>query len=108
MDYSIGFAKAFNERNNVEKVGAIIGNVVSVNPLKISAFGGTVLLDNSNTTVCREATEYTMEVTVQTSDADGTWTGTGTVKHEGIKQGDKVLLIASESGKKFYLVDKVV
>ncbi|KZL93561.1 DUF2577 family protein [Clostridium magnum] len=104
MDYSIGFAKAFNERNNVEKIGAITGDVVSVDPLEISTFGGNVLLNETHITVCKSATEYTMPVTINITSE----TYTGIVTHEGIKKGDKVLLIASESGKRFYLIDKVV
>lgn len=104
MNYDIGFANTFKERNNIEKIGAIVGKVENINPLKVSAFGGAVLLTDSKISICKEATEYKEKTTIIIGDS----TYTGETLHEGIKQGDKVLLISSESEERFYLIDKVV
>ncbi|MGE4272055.1 MAG: DUF2577 family protein [Desulfitobacterium sp.] len=98
--YDIELAKALKSRNNISKIGAIVGKVVGINPLKISILGGDVLLTGDSLHVCREATEYTMEVT--------TTDGAGTAKHEGLKLNDRAALIATEDNQKFFVIDKLV
>lgn len=98
--YAVELAKALKERNNIDKIGITVGTVRSVNPLRISILGGAVLLQADQLIICKNATEYTVEVT--------TSEGIGTAIHEGLKVGDRAALIASEDNQRFIVLDKVV
>ncbi|EHI98049.1 hypothetical protein CDLVIII_1350 [Clostridium sp. DL-VIII] len=52
-DYRVGFAKMFNDRNNVDSPQFQIGKVVSLNPLKISiSDGAAYFTEGQNLKVC--------------------------------------------------------
>ncbi len=52
-DYRVGFAKMFNDRNNVDPPQFQIGKVVSLNPLKISiSDGAAYFTEGQNLKVC--------------------------------------------------------
>jgi hypothetical protein len=90
-------AKMFKVNENKEYIGIIVGTVVGVNPLKISIYGGQAFITEENMYICKNATEYSMQVS----------TG-GTVIHEGLKVNDRAAIIATEDNQKFFVIDKVV
>jgi hypothetical protein len=95
--YAIDLAKQLKSRNNTDKIGIIVGTVVSESPLTISILGGDVLVSGNNLYVCRNATTYTMAVSPS-----------GTATHEGLKANDQVALMATEDNQKFFVIDKLV
>lgn len=82
MSWDVELAKLFKERDNKTPIGAVIGDVISNEPFKISILGNKVILDNSNSYICKSAL--------------------------GIEIGDKVLCLPTEDGQTFFIVDKVV
>jgi len=90
-------AKEFKNRNNESFIGVVVGTVENINPLTVSIYGGKALLTGDNLYVCKNATQYTMTVS----------TG-GTATHEGLSQGDKVAVIATEDNQKLFVIDKLV
>lgn len=100
MGYDVELAKELKSRNNKNNIGIVVGTVAGVNPLKISIYGGEILLNEDNLYVCKNATEYTMKVTTDTA--------IGVATHEGLKINDKVAVIATEDNQKFFVIDKIV
>lgn len=82
MSYAIDFAKELKNRNNVKRVGNLVGTVLSVTPLKIGILNNEVMLDNSNCYLCSSLIDLIIN--------------------------DKVLVISDALGTEFYIVDKVV
>ena len=52
MSWDYDFAREFKKRDNQEIEGAVIGTVISVDPLSVSLFSGSVILNNRNSYVC--------------------------------------------------------
>lgn len=102
-NWHIEMAKVFKERDNTEYIGCITGKVVGVNPIVISCFDGQSLFKENKLYICSRLKEYTEKVTVN---IDG-YTYEGQVKHEGLKQNDRVMLIAVEDNQTFFVIDKV-
>ena len=46
--FSTEMAKACKDRNNPERVGVIIGKVLSISPLRISIYNGSAILSKEN------------------------------------------------------------
>lgn len=100
MSYDVELAKELKIRNNKDNIGIVVGIVIGVNPLKISIYGGEVLINEDSIYLCKNATEYTIKVTTATE--------TGIATHEGLKTNDKVAVIATEDNQKFFIIDKIV
>lgn len=79
MTWDIDLAKQFKQRNNNTPIGAVIGQVISIEPFKVSLFEGKIILDNAYKCV-----NCIVEI------------------------GDSVLCIADSTGQTFYIVDRVV
>ncbi|MEY8001621.1 DUF2577 family protein [Clostridium sp. Mt-5] len=92
-------AAELKKRDNQDYIGAIIGTVVQESPLIISIYNGQGVFLGDKLYVCKNCTEYTMQVT--------TSQGNGTAKHEGLKEGDKVACIATEDNQKLFVIDKL-
>lgn len=101
MSWEYDFAREFKKRNNKDIDEPIIGTVTSINPLSISLFNGSVILNNSNSYVCSS-----LGILKGTCQVDGK-TGTCTIDRN-LKAGDKVLCIPSNSGQTYFIIDKVV
>lgn len=101
MTWDYDLAKEFKKRNNKEIDEAVIGTVISANPVLVSLFNGSVILNNSNSYVCSN-----LGILKGTCIVDGK-TGTCTIDRS-LKNGDKVLCIPSNKGQTYFIVDKVV
>lgn len=86
MSYDIELARMFKERNNKKSIGAIIGKIVGVNPYKISIFDGQIILQQEQLYFCENILNNT----------------------NSLKVNDEVMLVATENGQKFFVIDKVV
>lgn len=81
MSWDVELAKELKKRNNPSTIGPQIGEVISINPIKVSIYNNRVILTNSNSYRCSK-----LEVA----------------------PGDKVLCLPTSNGQTFFIVDKVV
>lgn len=101
MSWAYDLAGEFKKRDNKDIDEPIKGTVISSNPLSISLFNGSVILNNRNSYVCSN-----LGILKGTCIVDGK-TGTCTIDRS-LKNGDKVLCIPSNKGQTYFIVDKVV
>lgn len=102
MSWDYDFAREFKKRDNQEVEGAVIGTVISVDPLSVSLFSGSVILNNRNSYVCSNL--GILQGTILVGDGK---TGTCTIDRS-LKSGDEVLCIPSSNGQTYFIIDKVV
>lgn len=97
-------AEMFGERNNPATIGVTVGEVKSLNPIKIS-YGDRIILDSHQLVFADSLLNgYTAEYT----DDNGTTTVTKTITiKKELTVGDKVIMIASNSNQKYFVLDKV-
>ena len=79
MSWETELAKLFKSRDNKSPIGAIIGQVISASPLRVSIFHGKVILDSP----------YRCSIL-------------------NVDIGDDVLCIADSAGQTYFVIDKVV
>lgn len=91
----------------------VYGEVLSVNPLKIS-ISQNLILTNAQLILTRNVVDYELDVTVswQAEEVlDHTHSINGKKKitiHNGLVIGDKVILLQIQGGQQFIVLDKVV
>lgn len=83
INWEIELAKQLKKRDNIPLFGAVLGNVISISPLKITIFDNKVILDNSHCHICSAI--YNL-----------------------LAIGDKVLCLPTSNGQKYFIIDKVV
>lgn len=64
MSWETELALEFKARNNPQKIGVVIGTVTSAEPFKASILDGQVVLDDSNTYICRHLLQHEREFTM--------------------------------------------
>ena len=107
--------------NASEPAGIIYGTVTSVNPLAIF-LDQKQTLDSDFLILTKNVTDHTVEMTVNhnTDEASGGsgekafeshshgYTGRKTITvHNGLKVGDKVIMIKQQGGQSYIVLDKV-
>lgn len=104
--WDIFLAKELKKRNNVDYIGAVIGNVLSISPLKIGILDNNIILDSSHIHICSSLTEnYARNATITASNTPAD----ATIIYKNIlKQDDKVLVICSEDNQDFFVIDKLL
>ena len=104
-------AQEFKSRNNPRLLGHKIATVVSLNPIKVSLFDGQAFFsedgEKQKLIIGNALKEYKLPVTVSVTTDRGTYTGTGTATHEGIKIGDKLICEFTQSNQELIVIDKV-
>lgn len=101
-------------------LGPCIGDTISITPFKVAIQNGQYLLDQDNAYVCRQLLGRNSRYeTIGQHSQSGTlngesYTAVGTIEENGdiqLKQvwkiGDKVLVVPSGDGQKFFIVDIV-
>lgn len=109
--FSTEMAKAFKDRNNPERVGVIIGKVLSISPLRISIYNGSAILskENDNLYIGSLIQESINVNYVQNGFPEhGTVSTNGTIKLNLLSVGDSVACIPTGDAQKFVVYDKVV
>ena len=112
MAWQHELAREFKKRNNNSKLGALVGKVISTNPIKISLLNGQVIAQN-NIYICNSALldDITLDVdyNLDSIAEHGTVNTSGnlTIKNEYLKNNDLVLVICSEDNINFFIIDKV-
>lgn len=76
------FVKLLRQRENIKKIGAVVGTIITVEPLVID-LGIGINIDSENMTLST--------------------TFIGAIKHKG----DRVILMADETNNHFFIIDKV-
>ena len=109
--YDIKFAQELKNRNNPQTLGHKIATVVQINPIKVSVLDGQAFFSEDNERqkliIGNALKEYKLPVTVSITTDRGTYTGTGTAIHEGIKVGDKLICEFTQSNQELVAIDKV-
>jgi len=129
MNYATDLAKELKNRNNVKRIGNLIGKVLSINPLKIGILNNTVFLDKDNCFICSNLViNYKRNADVEikaynvgcsATDSYGDTISSINVNDKTnydmvvtfkdiLKVGDRVLVVAEASDQFYYIVDKVV
>jgi len=83
MNWDIELAKQLKKRDNIPLFGAVLGNVISISPLKITILENRVILDDNHCYIC-------------------------SVIYNLLAIGDKVLCLPTSNGQKYFIIDKVV
>ena len=105
MSYAVDLAKEFKQRDNQEIEGAVLGTVISNNPLTISVYNNKVILDSKNYYICSNLTSIAKAADIELNSA----INTGEITFKDIlKPNDKVLCLPTANGQKFFIIDKVV
>lgn len=97
MGYDVGLAKAFKDRENVSPDEPVLGKVVSIDPVKISAFNDKVLLDGALIELSNDFC-----IMAGTCEVDGK-TGTCTIDRT-LKVGEEVKCIPTSGGQKWFIM----
>ena len=98
--YDVELAKEFKKRNNKQPDEAVIGKVLSINPVTISLFNGQSTFSGEQIYVSGSLNVYT-----GTCEIDGK-TGTCTIDRS-LKVGDSVLCVPTNNGQKWFVVEVI-
>jgi sporulation protein YlmC with PRC-barrel domain len=128
LSWETELAKEFKNRNNPAKIGTVLGNVLSLEPLKIGILNNQIILDKSNSYIGsilindyqRKANMKisAYDVSVNATDSNGDSLNqinfsekndyNVEIAYKDILQiGDQVLIMASDDNQTFYILDKV-
>lgn len=127
--WNVDLAKLFKERDNKNPFGAILGDVIGVEPLKIAILGNKAILTEEQCYLCSSLVnnylnkadlrvkDYSVNVTATDSNGDTLNSISVNDKNdynievkfkEVLKVGDKVLCLPTADGQTFFIIDKVV
>jgi len=105
-------AKEFKKRDNKVGLGPIIGKVLNSLPdLKISILSGQVVLNRSQLYITKSLYEDTIDVMLSgdlnIDNVSQIVEGDISLGVDPLSEGDKVLMIPSNSGQEFFIIDIV-
>lgn len=117
-------AQEFKGRDNPKRLGAILGQVISIDPFKISIQSGKFFIDKTNGYICNQILERSttfknydasMSGNISVSCPGGPGGGyTGSIQANGKvhldevwKPGDYVMVVPDEAEQHFFIVDIV-
>lgn len=103
--YDVGIMKFFRERDNKDPDEAKIGKIISLNPMKVSLFGGAaIFIENDDHTplyVCEDLRKI-----IGTIEIEGNESKNFIITRE-LNNGDSVLCIPILNGHAYVAVKKV-
>lgn len=116
--WEVNFAKELKKRDNQPKMGAMLGKVISVEPVKISIQDGRFFVTSENGYICNQLLErissYTLSengnIDVSCKHGGGSYSlnGSGNVHLDAVwKAGDYVMIVPDGSEQHFFIVDIV-
>ncbi len=101
-------AKHFKERDNIEPDQTLIGDVISLDPIRVSLFSNAVIVTNGgNGYVCESLKKITGSITLNGFPEHGTVTVDFNIERD-LAIGDKVLCIPMVKGQKYAIVDRIL
>lgn len=111
MSYDVKLAKEFHKRNNPRLSEPLLGDVISVEPLKIAIMNNQVILTDNLCYLCSNLVSNSkVAAFIFDSIADyGSVSTNGTVTYSDIlKIGDKVMCVPTANRQKYFIVDKIL
>ncbi|MFW2490964.1 DUF2577 domain-containing protein [Clostridium chromiireducens] len=100
-------AREFKKRDNQSPLGAVVGTVITVDPIKISILGDRVFLTADMVYMCSSLiNNINRSATIQIN--GGTATDGKITYKEVLKAQDQVVCLPADGGQKFFIIDKVV
>lgn len=100
MAWDIDLAKEFKNRNNIIPDEAVIGKVITTEPVSISLFNGQATFSQDSIYVSKS-----LGILKGTCEVDGK-TGICTID-KSLKAGDSVLCVPTSRGQKWFIVEVV-
>lgn len=86
-DWRIVLANEFKKRNPKQTIGADLGSVVSVSPLIFEMLGGDIVLEEEDYKITKTFQRY--------------------LDRKEVREGDIVLIVATEKMTDFFVVDLI-
>jgi len=101
----VEFAQWLKERNNKERLGTTIGEVVKGGiDYRISIMDNQLYLDSNNSTLCNALKDRIEERTIELNNI----TYNAKITYNNVLNiGDTVLIVPDESNQFFYIIDKI-
>lgn len=110
--YLVRLTKEFKNRDNPIPLEPLLGDVISIDPLKIAIMNNQAILTDSLCYLCSNLLgNYARHASIflQSIGNLGEVTTDGTITYSNIlKAGDKVMCVPTANGQKYFIVDKVV
>jgi len=94
-------AMLFKERDNKPAISFVMGTVKSIVPMVIEPEGINFSLDSDDLIIAERLTEYDEEVMMNGQIIM-------TIHHYGLKQYDRVVMLPSADGQRYFVMDRVV
>lgn len=108
MNYAVEIAKELKNRDNPDIDEAVIGEIISTDPITISLFKGQIICTQGvNCYVCENLKGITGTINLESVADHGTISTKFAITRE-LNINDKVLCIPTSGGKKYFIIDKVV
>lgn len=108
MNHIVELAKEIKNRDNPDVDEAIIGKLMSVNPITISLFNGqAIYTEGVNCYICENLKGISGNIDLENVVDHGTISTKFTVTRN-LNVGDEVLCIPTAGGQKYFILDKVV
>lgn len=111
MSYDVELAKRYKDRDNPIPLEPLLGDVISIDPLKIAIMQNQAILTGDLCYLCSNLVsnaKYAAFVLNNVGDY-GSVSTNGTIEYMNIlKTGDKVMCVPTANGQKYFIVDKVV
>ncbi len=97
-------AKKMRKYENPKKFGCQVGEVLKVEPIKVSILGGAAILDDEIVGICESLIQRTIDISASCPYGSHS---TMTI-NQPLKKGDKVLCLPLEGEQSWIIIDKVV
>lgn len=105
MSWDVKLAKQFKKRDNEEYVGIIVGTVVGVNPLSVSIYNGAAIFSGDNLYICEKINGYKENVKISINESEEQ---SAIITHEGLKEKDRVAVVATMDNQNLFVIDKII
>jgi len=106
QNWEVAFAKHFKDRDNPDVNEAVIGTIISTNPISVSIYSGRIILNSNQCYVSESLKSITGTINLENVADHGALTTKFTITRE-LNIGDEVLCIPAARGQKYFIVDKV-
>lgn len=100
-NYDVRLAQLFRERDNQEIEGPILGEVINIDPLRISTNNNQIVLGADQCYICTNILTRNANITFNGI------TGAGSIQSV-LNIGDQLLCLPTANGQKYFIIDKVV
>ena len=112
MTWENELALEFKNRDNKSPLGAVCGEVISVNPIKISILSGSIILTTDKLYLCcglADQVKRLATIKLNSVAEHGQITTDGEITFKDVlKINDKVLCLPADGEQRFFIIDKVV